>query len=83
MPLGQPALSLAAQLRRRAERAGVPDELAELAPGGAVSEIGAGLFALAGRARAAGLDPELELRSAARAYRDRVLAWEAGQRQQD
>jgi len=80
VPLGQPALSLAAQLRRRAERAGVPDELAELPPGAAVSEIGAELFALAARARAAGLDPELELRSAARAYRDRVLAWEAASR---
>jgi XTP/dITP diphosphohydrolase len=77
VPLGQPALSLAAQLRRRAERAGVPDELAQLSPGAAVSEIGAELFALVARARAAGLDPELELRSAARAYRDRVLAWEA------
>ena len=77
VPLGQPALSLAAQLRRRAERAGVPDELAELSPGAAVSGIGAELFALVARARAAGLDPELELRSAARAYRDRVLAWEA------
>jgi XTP/dITP diphosphohydrolase len=77
VPLGQPALSLAAQLRRRAERAGVPDELAELSPGAAVSEIGAELFALVARARATGLDPELELRSAARAYRDRVLAWEA------
>jgi hypothetical protein len=28
------------------------------------------------RACEAGLDPELELRAAARAYRDRVLAWE-------
>jgi len=45
-----------------------------------VSEIGAELFALVARARAAGLDPELEMRSAARAYRDRVLAWEAERR---
>lgn len=81
VPLGQPALSLAAQLRRRAERAGVPDELAGLPPGTAVSEIGIELFALAERARAAGLDPEFELRAAARAYRDRVLAWEEGRRQ--
>ncbi len=102
VPLGQPALSLAAQLRRRAERAGVPEELADLPPGPAdlpsgpadlpsdpaglppgpaVSEIGAELFALAGRARAAGLDPEFELRAAARAYRDRVLAWEQERRQ--
>ncbi|HLQ54679.1 MAG TPA: MazG family protein [Streptosporangiaceae bacterium] len=81
VPFGQPALSLAAQLQRRAERAGLPDELAELPPGTAVSEIGAELFALVARARAAGLDPELEMRSAARAYRDRVLAWEAERRQ--
>src|ERR1700684_1863512 len=34
VPFGQPALALAAQLQRRAERAGVPAELAELsAPG--------------------------------------------------
>jgi XTP/dITP diphosphohydrolase len=77
VPLGQPALSLTAQLQRRADRAGAPDELP---PGASVSEIGAELFALVTRARAAGLDPELELRSAARAYRDQVLAWEAAQR---
>ncbi|HUZ23481.1 MAG TPA: MazG family protein [Streptosporangiaceae bacterium] len=99
VPMSQPALSLAAALQRRAQRAGAPAELADLSapaagpgldpaldpglgeppgtgPGTAVSEIGAGLFALAGRAREAGLDPELELRSAARAYRDRVRAWE-------
>jgi NTP pyrophosphatase (non-canonical NTP hydrolase) len=80
VPSGQPALSLAAQLRHRAEQAGVPEELAERPPGAAVSKIGHELFALAERARAAGLDPELELRSAARAYRDRVLAWEASER---
>jgi XTP/dITP diphosphohydrolase len=45
-----------------------------------VSEMGAELFALAARARAAGLDPELELRSAARAYRNRVQAWERSAR---
>jgi len=28
------------------------------------------------RARAAGLDPELELLAASRAYRDRVVRWE-------
>jgi XTP/dITP diphosphohydrolase len=83
IPFGQPALALAAQLQRRAERAGVPAELADL-PGGdgnaPVSEIGAQLFALVARARAAGHDPELELRAAARAYRDRVLAWEQSSR---
>jgi XTP/dITP diphosphohydrolase len=89
VPFGQPALSLAAQLQRRAERAGVPAELADLPTGTAggaapdgdgqepdgVSEIGAALFAVVAQARAAGLDPELELRAAARSYRDRVRRW--------
>jgi XTP/dITP diphosphohydrolase len=86
VPFGQPALLLAAQLQRRAERAGAPADLADLPPGGAarggqaVSDIGAELFALVARARGAGLDPELELRAAARAYRDRVRAWESSGR---
>jgi XTP/dITP diphosphohydrolase len=96
VPFGQPALLLAAQLQRRAERAGVPADLADVPPGGparddlppggparggqAVSDIGAELFALVARAREAGLDPELELRAAARAYRDRVRAWESSER---
>jgi XTP/dITP diphosphohydrolase len=87
VPFGQPALALAAQLQRRAERAGVPAELADLPAGqpadpaadgqgrDGVSEIGAELFSLVARARAAGLDPELELRAAARSYRDRVRRW--------
>ena len=80
VPMSQPALSLAAQLLRRAERAGVPADVAEQ-PAGApgVSDTGQELLALVNRARAEGLDPELELRSAARAYADRVRAWEAGQ----
>ncbi|HEX9064804.1 MAG TPA: MazG family protein [Streptosporangiaceae bacterium] len=94
VPMSQPALSLAAQLQGRAERAGAPAQTADLlADGGreagrdgeagrddgpdAVSGIGAELFALVARSRAAGLDPELELRKAARIYRDRVRAWEA------
>jgi XTP/dITP diphosphohydrolase len=85
VPFSQPALALAAQLQRRAERAGAPAELASLpdsaaghaaADGHGVSDIGAELFAVVARARAAGLDPELELRAAARSYRDRVRAWE-------
>ena len=144
VPFGQPALALAAQLQRRAERSGVPASLiAEdsprtgdaaapeaaapeagapeagapgaagdegavpaaldyVAPGADVSgdeagpgtqppagdeasvesaaaegtELGAELFQLVARVRAAGLDPELELRAAARRYRDRVRAWE-------
>src|SRR5262249_47277132 len=85
VPFGQPALSLAAQLQRRAERAGVPADLADQPAAGAaggrsVSEVGAELFALVARAREAGLDPEIELRAAARAYRDRVRAWELSER---
>jgi uncharacterized protein YabN with tetrapyrrole methylase and pyrophosphatase domain len=105
VPFTQPALALTAQLQRRAERAGIPREVADLRPdaqppaagvasigteggdvalpggtgevaGTRVSDIGAELFALVTKAREAGLDPELELRAAARAYRDRVRAWE-------
>jgi XTP/dITP diphosphohydrolase len=78
VPFGQPALALAAQLQRRAARAGVPEELARLdpLPGGEVPDIGPELFRLVARARAAGLDPEMELRAAARRYRDLVRAWE-------
>ena len=77
--MAQPALSLAAQLQRRALSAGAPPELAD-APGAddgaADGDIGAELFALVAKARAAGVDPELELRRAARAFRDRFQAWE-------
>jgi XTP/dITP diphosphohydrolase len=76
VPMGQPALALAAALQRRAQRAGAPAGLADLAGDPAVSETGAQLFALAARARAAGLDPEQELRAAGRAYRERVRDWE-------
>jgi MazG family protein len=85
VPFGQPALSLAAQLQRRAERAGVPEELARLdGDTGLVgsdgdetgAEIGRELFRLVAAARAAGRDPELELRAVARRYRDLVRAWE-------
>jgi XTP/dITP diphosphohydrolase len=73
VPFGQPALALAAQLQRRAERAGVPAALAA----GPDGDLGAELFALVARARAAGLDPELELRGAARRYTERVRDWES------
>ena len=90
VPRHQPALSLAAQLLRRAERAGAPAELAgapaaltgaaEQPGGSGGSDLGQELFELVYRARALGLDPELELRSAALAYADRVRAWEASER---
>jgi XTP/dITP diphosphohydrolase len=78
VPFGQPALALAAQLQRRAARAGVPESLAraEAEPAAGDGDVGAELFALVAKARAAGVDPELELRAASRRYRGRVQAWE-------
>ncbi|MER6946392.1 MazG family protein [Nonomuraea sp. NPDC000554] len=73
VPMGQPALSLAAQLVRRAERAGAPEGLAAAVGQG----VGRELFDLVRRAQEAGIDAEAELRAAARAYRDRVRAWES------
>jgi XTP/dITP diphosphohydrolase len=62
----------------------VPDGLADLdgdpGSGGAAGEIGRDLFRLVLKARAEGCDPELELRAAARRYRDLVRAWERSQR---
>ncbi len=82
VPFGQPALALAAQLQRRAARAGVPGDLARLdgndggEPDGSGEDIGRELFRLVARARELGRDPELELRAAARRYRELVHAWE-------
>jgi XTP/dITP diphosphohydrolase len=74
VPFGQPALSLAAQLQRRAERAGiVVSTSAAGADGGLTAEsLGAELMAVVALARKAGLDPELELRGAARRFADLV-----------
>lgn len=72
VPFGQPALSLAAQLQRRAARAGAPADLGSSAD----SDLGDQLLRLVARAREEGLDPELELRAAARRYRDQVRDWE-------
>jgi XTP/dITP diphosphohydrolase len=76
VPLGQPALALAAQLQRRAERAGAPASLADATPADPGSALGEQLFRLVAQARAADLDPEQELRAAARRYRARVQTWE-------
>jgi XTP/dITP diphosphohydrolase len=70
VPMGQPALSLAAQLQRRAAKAEAPDELFD------DDDAGAELFALVRRLRAEGRDPEAELRTAARRFHDRVRRWE-------
>ena len=66
VPLGQPALALAAKLQRRAQKAGLDVS----APVG--DDLGGRLFALVGDAVAAGMDPEAALRATARAYRDAV-----------
>jgi XTP/dITP diphosphohydrolase len=83
VPFGQPALALAAQLQRRAARAGAPEELARLGsdsgagePDGSGEDIGRELFRLVAKAREAGRDPEMELRAAARRYRNLVYDWE-------
>jgi XTP/dITP diphosphohydrolase len=79
VPFGQPALSLAAQLQRRAERAGIgiPADAGALSPDGAAfarrgaltgEYLGETLMALVAMAGEAGLDPERELRAAARRF---------------
>jgi XTP/dITP diphosphohydrolase len=85
VPFGQPALSLAAQLQRRAERAGITVSTDGAAPGSAADTaeltgdgVGDALMALVAWARQAGIDPELELRAAARRFADAVREREAG-----
>ncbi|MFI9492873.1 MULTISPECIES: nucleoside triphosphate pyrophosphohydrolase [Streptomyces] len=70
VPLGQPALALAAKLGSRARQAGVDVPL----PAG--DSLGHRLLALAVRAEADGTDPEAALRAAARAYRNAIRAAE-------
>ena len=87
VPFGQPALSLAAQLQRRAARAGYADrESAAAAPDLSAEELsaeelGAELMALVARANEAGLDPEVELRAAARRFADQVRSRERSPRE--
>ena len=71
VPLGQPALALAAKLRKRATKASVA------APVPAGDDLGSRLFALVDEALAAGVDPEAALRTTARAYRDAILTAES------
>lgn len=70
--LGQPAVALAAKLVQRAVRAGVPVD--SLVQG---SGVGAELFAITARAKAAGMDPEDELRAVALAFADRIRGVES------
>jgi XTP/dITP diphosphohydrolase len=71
VPLGQPAVALAAKLTSRTARAGLP---ADLLPSGA--GVGEQIFALAARAKLDGVDPEAELRRAARRFVDAVRSAE-------
>lgn len=83
VPLGQPAVALAAKLTSRATRAGLP---ADLLPGGGPDDtgrqdggtagLGERLFGVAARATVAGDDPEAALRVAARRFADDVRAAE-------
>jgi len=70
VPLGQPALALAAKLRRRVQKAGL-----QVAPP-AGDDVGSRLFALVDEALRAGVDPEAALRGAARDYLAAVRAVE-------
>lgn len=68
VPLGQPALMLAAKLQRRATRLG--------APVATYDGLGGELWALVRRCVKQGVDPEQTLRDAARAFRDTLAAAE-------
>ncbi|MDT0269584.1 nucleoside triphosphate pyrophosphohydrolase [Streptomyces sp. DSM 44915] len=71
VPLGQPALALAAKLLGRARASGLAVPLPETPHDGG---YGYRLLALAAEAEAAGVNPETALRAAARAYRDAIVA---------
>jgi XTP/dITP diphosphohydrolase len=72
IPIAQPALAYAGALIERANRAGL-----EVDPITGADELGSRLFALAGEAVAAGIDPETALRRTARAYADAIRRAEA------
>ncbi len=70
VPLSQPALALAAKLQKRASRIGAPVP--------SFDGVGGRLWELVRECREQGVDPEVELRATARAFRDRLAAVEAG-----
>lgn len=72
--LGQPAAALAGKLVQRTARLGLPAELVSQ-PG-----IGGELFAAAAAAMREGIEPELELRAAAKGFAAAVRATEAAAR---
>ena len=75
VPLGQPAVALAAKLTSRTARAGLPPDLLPAEDG-----VGERLFTAAARAKLAGTDPEAALRTAARRFADDVRAAERSAR---
>ncbi|SHH59441.1 XTP/dITP diphosphohydrolase [Jatrophihabitans endophyticus] len=82
VPVGQPALALAAKLVSRATRAGVvpdptPPRTGDSDDGNGAAEIGERLFTVVRDAVAAGVDPETALRNRARVYRAAVVAEES------
>ena len=72
VPATLPALALAAKLMQRAQSHGLRVEVVD------GDSIGSALMALVARSREAGVDPEAELRSAARRFAVRVRAAEEG-----
>ena len=77
--LGQPALALAAQVLRRAARAGYPAELTGALAGDANGDdpdLGAALMRLVARAREADVDPEIALRVTVRNLIERIRDFE-------
>jgi len=89
VPESLPALLYARKLQQRAKTVGfeypdvdgaladLEDELRELKAGMEPSELGDVLFAAVNVARKLGVDPELELRQAAKRFRSRVTTAEA------
>jgi XTP/dITP diphosphohydrolase len=70
IPLGQPALALAAKLISRSRKAGID------VPAPAGEDFGEKLFAVVSEAVQAGVDPEQALRDTARAYAEAIRAKE-------
>lgn len=79
VPMAQPALSLAAKLVHRVDRAGlaVPVPDVDVPDVTSAADVGDALLALAARSRHLGIDPEQALRDATRRYVDAVRAAEA------
>jgi XTP/dITP diphosphohydrolase len=74
VPLGQPALSLAAKLQRRATKLGAPvPSGTAVRPGSDPDDVlGAALWDVVARCAEEGVDPEAALRQVARDFRDRL-----------